>query len=584
MKTKLGFFLLFIIGLGWSPPLFPQVSETNTPGDRLSDTKVASAERLKIPGLRDTILGALLYLEDRQVRPRPGRGSLQWDSSDEGDGCKVKLCLNFPFHENFEVPAPPMVEGRNRTGEWASHIHFLPKKVGIKGRNLFAVQDSNLFMTAFIAYPLFLFDESGLPESRRHIANMLGLARRNIESFKRGEAFNFWAVLPGVRGGTERTGPFNIPVPLLEKLGKAFLNPRFDRLFRILSRGQKTPPKFWVSACLDPKVNPTGADALFNIPNDTDDTSTAVAFQSLYSKAFPISGDLVDRDSLRLFGKFRDLRRTREDGRDGWKPRGSGAFLTWLRPESEPTFGAPEKGVVPLGINNVDIVVNSNAAFSLALNGLKGLPGYRDCLALLASAVERKAWPEAGLYYPQFMIFPYSVTRAFRDGGAREGPMAGAMRTLLGHLLDVQEEYARNHSGRRGAFPGGEDRSDHLSTGLGVISLMNIGRRVAREIGREPEFDRGLDDGIRFLLREARHERVENETSRGAFATSDGKCATWETGLFFAASFWDLAHWRSEAFTVAIALEALTKYALAYDLDGSSFAERRLRLDPAPVR
>jgi len=52
------------------------------------------------------------------------------------------------------------------------------------------------------------------------------------------------------------------------------------------------------------------------------------------------------------------------------------------------------------------------------------------------------------------------------------------------------------------------------------------------------------------------------------------------SGLFFAASFWDLAHWRSQAFTVAIALEALTKYALAYDLDLAPMGARRIRLNP----
>jgi hypothetical protein len=50
------------------------------------------------------------------------------------------------------------------------------------------------------------------------------------------------------------------------------------------------------------------------------------------------------------------------------------------------------------------------------------------------------------------------------------------------------------------------------------------------------------------------------------------------SGLFFAASFWDLAHWRSQSFTVAMVLEALTKYALAYDLDDSPAGVRRLKL------
>ncbi len=199
-------------------------------------------DRLSLPGVSDALLGALAYLENTQIRNRPGKGHCAVDASDEGDGCRNEIMLNLPFAELRALDAPPVIKARNRAGEWASYVHFLPKKTGLLGRTLVSVQDSNLFMTAFIGYPLFLFDESFLPVERRSIEPMLDLALKNVLSFKRGDAYNFWAVLPGVDGAAPRTGPFNIPVAMVRTMGKMFLNPKFASFFAMLTKGQKAPP------------------------------------------------------------------------------------------------------------------------------------------------------------------------------------------------------------------------------------------------------------------------------------------------------------------------------------------------------
>ncbi|PKL44376.1 MAG: hypothetical protein CVV41_06995 [Candidatus Riflebacteria bacterium HGW-Riflebacteria-1] len=538
------------------------------------------AERMSDKRLSETILGALAFLEDRQVRPRPGKLSCEFDSSDEGDGCDTRMSINIPFRENIGLPAPKQIKARNRSGEWASYIHFLPNKIGFKGRSPAAVQDSNLFMTAFIAYPLFLFDESALPPEKQHVNLMLRLAMQNIQSFKREDAYNFWAVLPGSVGKSPRTGPFNILVEQLELLGRAYINPKLAKFFARLAKGQQTPPKFWLEACLDLKNNPTGADALFNIPNDADDTSTAVAIQHFFSQRFPDSGIVPDHAALVRIPEYRDIGRPREDGRDGWKGKDTGAYLTWLKDESQPVFERPEVGIIPLAVNNVDVVVNSNVLFAMALTGSKDLPGYDDCARLIRRAAETRSWPEAGLYYPQNMIFPYSASRAYRDGNAREPDVKAAMQYILRDLIKAQVEWGNKNPTRRGAFPGGDDKSDHLSTGLAVISLINIGRINAAEIGLEKEYDAALRSGIDYLLEQCIWQKPKNPDTRGKFKTPAGKCATWMSGLFFAASFWDLAHWRSQAFTISIVLEALTKYALAYDLDLAPMGARRIKLRP----
>lgn len=538
----------------------------------------AIAQRLADKELGQTILGALAFLEDRQVKPRTGQLSCEYDSSDEGDGCKTLLSFNLPFRENLGIPAPGKLIARNRTGEWASYIHFLPNKIGVKGRSPAAVQDSNLFMTAFIAYPLFLFDESSLKPEQKHVTAMLQLAMKNIMSFKRDDAYNFWAVLPGVRGKTPRTGPFNIPVSQLEMLGKAYLNPKLEKVFAKLAKGQQTPPKYWIATCLDAKANSTGADALFNIPNDADDTSTAVSFQHFYRALFPESGIQTDMAALERISDFRDINREREDGRDSWKGKNTGAFLTWIKDENAPVFANPEIGIIPLGVNNVDVVVNANVLFAMALTGRKDLPGYYDCVRLIRQAAEKHSWPEAGLYYPQNMIFPYTASRAYRDGGAREPEMKQAMQYLLRDLLKAQYRWGQKNPTRKGAFPGGDDKSDHLATALAVTTLLNMGRETAVEGGLAREYDFALRSGVNYLVQQAEWKKVKNRETIGKFNTPGNRCANWLSGLFFAASFWDLAHWRSQAFTTAMVLEALTKYALAYDLDDLPMGARRLKL------
>lgn len=540
----------------------------------------ATSARMTDKNLSQTILGALAFLEDHQVRPRSGKLSCEFDSSEDGDGCDTRLSLNLPFRENLGIPAPKNLVAKNRSGEWASYIHFLPNKLGFKGRSPAAVQDSNLFMTAFISYPLFLFDESALAPEQQHINSMLRLAMGNIQSFKREDSYNFWAVLPGFSSEAPRTGPFNLPVAQLELLAKAYLNPRLAKLFAKLAKGQQTPPKYWLESCLDKKGNPTGADALFNIPNDADDTSTAVTIQHFFARRFPDSGIKADMAALEIISQYRDLDRAREDGRDSWKGKSTGAFLTWLKDENAAVFARPEIGIIPLGVNNVDVVVNANVLFAMALTGRKDLPGYSDCVRLIRDAAKKRVWPEAGLYYPQYMIFPYSASRAYRDGGAREPEMKEAMQYFLQDLLKAQKEWGNKNPTRKGAFPGGDDKSDHLSTALAVTTLINIGRENAAELGLTSEYEVALRGGINYLLEQCIWKKPRNRETMGKFKTPNGKCATWMSGLFFAASFWDLAHWRSQAFTVSIVLEALTKYVLAYDLDLSPAGTRRIKLNP----
>ncbi|HBC74171.1 MAG: hypothetical protein A2008_01480 [Candidatus Wallbacteria bacterium GWC2_49_35] len=557
-----------------------------------TDVKSLCEKRMGNANLKRAVLGLLVYFDDTQVRNRPGTKSSVFDASDAGEGCDGKVELNVPLlNKALSLPAIPPIKVRNVEGEWWSTVHFLPKKIGFKGKSMIAIPDSNLFVPAFVVYPLFLLREN-LPAADRHIAKMLKHAWNINERYKRGDAYNFW-LKPS--GQTVYTAPYNIPIEkAVLPLAKAYINPKLAFFWKGFAKGLNVPPSDWVIRCLDENENQSGASALFNIPNDSDDSSTALAIQQIRGQLkgaysddafFLVPGNFaVDNGVMDVILKYRDTARDPkfEDGRDAWKGVESGAYLTWLRDEKEPTFSEPERGIIPLGKNNVDIVVNSNVLLMLGLTGNKRAPGYNEAVSLLTKAVFKKVWPAAGLYYPQYMIFPYTVTRAYRDGG--NDALRPAMKKLVHDLIDEQRMYSKTGNDKVGAFPGGEDKTDYLSTALGLISLLNIGADIAYEEGLLNDYNFAVESAVAYLLNTAKKYRVKNPETFGAGEKDrDLYGVRWDSGLFFSASFWDLAHWRSEPFAQAMILEAFVKYMLAYDAGGTTIMSgRRLHIKQYP--
>ncbi|HOD39501.1 MAG TPA: hypothetical protein PKL57_03000, partial [Candidatus Wallbacteria bacterium] len=508
-------------------------------GDSVKNT---CEKRMANANLKRAILGLLVYFDDTQVRNRPGTKSSVFDASDAGEGCDGKVELNVPlFNKALNLPALPPVKVRNVEGEWWSTVHFLPKKLGFKGKSMIAIPDSNLFVPAFVVYPLFLFRED-IAAPGRHIARMLKQAWNINEKYKRGDAYNFW-LKPSAN--VVYTAPYNIPIDkAVTPLAKAYINPKLAFFWKVFARGLNVPSTEWVIRCLDPKENPSGSSALFNIPNDSDDSSTALSLQYIRRQLmgaypddafFSAPGNFtVDGGVMDVIFKYRDLGRDPkfEDGRDNWKGVDTGAFLTWLRDEKEPTFSEPERGIIPLGKNNVDIVVNSNVLLMLGLAGDKKAPGYGETVNLLTKAVFQKVWPAAGLYYPQNMIFPYTVTRAYRDGGNEA--LRPAMKKLVRDLIDEQKMYSKTENSKLGAFPGGEDKTDYLSTALGLISLLNIGSDVAYEEGLLDDYNFAVESAVAYLLRTAKKYKVKNaETFCAGEKDDDLYGVRWDSGLFF---------------------------------------------------
>ena len=559
---------------------------------------VAEQEWSRLVRVESHVLGGLAWLDRNQVRERVGLGSPLNDSSERGDGCRQTVRHALPGGGSFELHAPPGMSIRNEVGSWASEIHFLPMRAFLGGRSLIAIPDSNLYTTASVLHSLFLFDDTSLDPQERRVTQMRRLALANLAQYRRAAGYSFWQLRPGHEGQAPRRGPLNVPIPVARAMAEVRRQRDFQSFRDALRRqgavvGQLPlaplpfwvvvgllqtnrtllPPVAWIDACLDPHENPAGADALFNLPNDTDDTAIMAVIEHLAERSG--DGPRATGVTLEILARYRDLDRRREDGRDAWKGRGSGAYLTWLKDESEPTFARPLTGVMPLRVNNVDAVVNANAVYALGLTERTDIPGYDAAVRVVARCALEGRWPEAGLYYPQQMMFPYVATRAWREGRATGPAMDAGMRRLLRELLDRQERHGLWNPPRRGAFPGGIDRSEGLSTALGLSALLNLGEETARAVGEDDRYRRAIRGAVDRLLADGRQDRDGNDRDDGREPTPTPM--KWDAGLIFSASFRDLAQWRSEAFATAAAVEALAKYALGYERTARS-AGRSLRL------
>jgi hypothetical protein len=564
-----------------SGPVFNSPSSTtvNTE-DSIEDT---INQRSADPEVRKAMMGALIYLDDMQIRDRPGKNSCQYDYSG-GDGSKSTFLAKIPGSKSsVQIPAL-WTDVQNYEGEWASNIHSGKLFIGSeKGKMPFGMQDSNMFMTAFSAYPLYFFNEDSLSPGEQVVREIRKDAQENIKGFKRDEAYNFWREVPGDSGDTPRVTASNLSPKTLGKMSRFLIKEPWKSISKPFTKNIDPEMADWLDKVMNPEINPGGTDAFFNIPNDADDTSMAAALQKLHEKDYqPGLNDpyfsnqenfIVDKNALLMLQDYRDLDRTQASKMDAWKGENTGAYMTWLKDEDIDTFATPETGVIPGVVNLVDDVVNANAVFAFALNGLKDAEGYDDACSLVKKSADEKHWQQTGLYYPQRMIFPYCASRAFRDGGADDDTMKDAMQTLLRDVLEDRNAFLNENPDKKGAFPGGADMTTDLSTALGVTFLLNVGEETAKETGLVEEYREALHGGIEYLQKNGVAHKIKNDDTfnrEGQKRTDDNSSGLkWEEGLFFAGDPQNMAQWCSEAYTTSMALEAFTKYTLAYDKDSN---------------
>ena len=179
------------LGLRLSPGELDQRIQ-NTVNERLGDSELTS-----------TILGALGYLDDMQIRKRPGRGGAHYKSARDR-GCSATFKAYLPgVKDPFHVPLLG-VKGKNVEGEWASYIHAGNPLFGIKrGKTIFNVQDSSMFSTAYVVMPLFLFSDQALPVEQRFVVGAAGPVWECVEDPRRtDEPIELWLEVQAPAGTT----------------------------------------------------------------------------------------------------------------------------------------------------------------------------------------------------------------------------------------------------------------------------------------------------------------------------------------------------------------------------------------------
>jgi hypothetical protein len=523
------------------------------------DVQKTGSKRLAVPGLSDAILGGLFYLYDTHIHNTSDQPSSYYDFliSDE----KSRKSLPRLVAEFRRFLGKNIFKEKHLPGNWPAYIHFLADLKKLHAKPFLVATDYNLFTTASTAYALLLFDDRHLPEESRIIVPLLDNACKAIRNFKRGGAYNFWLTKPDRRSYT-RSAPLNIPVFLLDLRYWIYNN---TGLLRFKNFHESDMLMDWVLFCYDKRINKSGSGAIFNIPDDADNTSMAVAFQILYEKWSGKSTGFCDIRPIENLPMYRDKHRAKIDRYSKWFGNGTGAFLTWLKDENLPPFSAPEDGIIPLAVNNVDIVINSNVLFALSLAGRQSVPGYQDAVSLIAKTIREYTWPDASLYYPQKFIFPYAISRAWRDANARDPLLDVAMSQLMVQVLDVMGDER---------IKGDMQNNFQQSAALGLITIMNLGRNMAENCGLSAKYDHVVKTAVNHLIINQKADPARQKKLSKLFPGS--KLNYWESGVLYSSSVQQLSHWRSHAQATSTVIEALTKYVLAYDICGDEFLSRRL--------
>lgn len=507
--------------------------------------------------LNSAITGGLLYIKSRQVEDKKYRIQPH-DFSYSGKPFQYGVNHLRSFLGNFLVP------GRHLNGNWPSFVSFSPK-TGIPAlQPLFMNCDYNLFVTASTAHSLALLDDQLLPNEKRFLEKMNRNVFNAIEKYKRENRYSFWELKKSSQYPFSFVAPENIPVRLLT-IRKRFFD--LTGLWELKGFHGSEIIMEWINEIYTPKINKTGAIAMFNIPTDTDDTSLATALKLLAQKDSLIPE--VDLLPLWEISRHRDLNRDKRDPRNSIIDQETGACLTWHKNEDLPVFSFPEEGIIPLKTNNVDLVVNANALYALSLANLQSEPVYRDIVKLLAGTAYTGTWKKMNIYYPEKLWFPFALSRAVRMGKITDPELDSALFVLLEELLQMHQGLQKESPGFAGAFPPFDGISFETSTALGLNALLNIGADRAKKASKQDCYQNAIEKSVNFLLSRAKTQKKSRTGTHLVY---------WRSGPLFSSSVHELAYWYSTPLNTALVIEAFCKYLMGFDILPDKASPQRLQL------
>jgi len=498
--------------------------------------------------IEEAVLGALIYLKNKQVGNK--RYKVNYN-----DFKTVKIPKYNFIGALRSFVSNHLVKDKHRENLWPSFVIFQPNKKYNVFQPTLITPDYNLFTTASTAYPLFFINDKQLASHSQFVTKMRTKAVESFQKFRRGSSFNFWPVKNRVEYSYSYSGPDNIPLSFISFLYK--LNNKTG----LVNYGMHESELLieWLDEINDDEKNKDGLVALFNIPNDSDDTSMALVLSLLSEMNDLTNMAIIDSVDKQVFSTYRDIERNKFDRYNELLPKNTGAFLTWHKNDSSEDFSKPEKGIIPLKVNNIDLSVNANTLHFLSRAGLSDLPGFRETALLLADAIKSNKWYNASLYYPERLWFPYTLSRAIRDGRLNVPEINETLPCFISSIIELQQNFELQNSSLKGAFPAFNSVSYNLSTALGLNTLLNLGRENACKAGKQDVFDSVVNNSIRFLL-------MSQKKSAKPDKTFGVKETFWLSGPLFSSSIQDMAHWYSNSQNTGLVLEALTKYLLGYDM------------------
>lgn len=550
------FYISFFITSWKSPAQLPSANisvldaQINTNAETILDSQNSVFYNEKI---EQAIFGALNYLKFKQVPSENYRiNHYDFKTSEFSDFNIVGVFRSFLSNH--------LIHEKHMENTWPGFVSFLPGKGIAHFQPAFISTDYNLFTTASTAYPLFLFEDELLMPDSQFVTHMRSNAVIAIEKFRRRDSYNFWTTKTSKNYNYSYSAPDNIPIWIITLRKKLHDAIGFFSLSKIRESEIIID---WLNVIYNKNMNKSGHIALFNIPNDSDDSSMAMIIKHLNEKNNVFNNSVPDTSIIHSFVKFRDIKRNKSDRYNSIMGENTGAFLTWHKNDSIEDFSKPQYGIIPLKINNIDITVNSNVLHFLALAGLTEIPGFEETSIFLANIIKENKWNNASLYYPEKLWFPYCLSRAIRDGGLNIPQLNDLLPVFVNQIIELQQDFEKKHPEMKGAFPVFDSVSYNLSTALGLNTLLNLGRGNAIKAGNKELFDKIIKNSLDFLLQ----NKKEPIKSRSYCSSKE---YFWLSGPLYSSSVQDLAHWYSNSQNTALVLEAFTKYLLKYQDNNSS--------------
>lgn len=421
----------------------------------------------------------------------------------------IEVIINQSIQYLVKSQIPENCQSPCYAGEWPSYIENIKPIpfLGPKGKSAY---DSNGFNTLFIHNMLaeiYLQDSS-----YNELLPVLRLARANFLRYKNGHTFNFWPEL-------ERRGNLRCRH---EGSGCRQRGPRFFEYRHQFIRNYA------------------------NIYDDADDTAAGFIAMALSDSIFnndPKARSFDIKDTIgKVFERYRDLGKRKTNWYNkttGFNYR-TGAYLTWFGPEWERSnffrwfFPDHHKQNILYGVNEVDCVVNANVLGCFAFFGMHDVAGISNATSFLGSALNERTCQTCAVYYPSEFSFHYALAKAISSGAKTLEPFRSV---IIDQVIEAIE-------------PDGSCRSVVTANELQVTlyalnTLLLIGDPTSDIVKTHVERAMGFVLNSRY---------------------SAHNMSYWPGGIFFSGgSAIRYQHvWRSDAYTTALALEALVNYLHSY--------------------